>query len=161
MTILLEEKLQGFHRNDRGSFLGTDSATRVATFNCPEAYHGVTYVREDVHERVKRERDLLLLSQSALLAKVKQLQRHITKTKRRPRPTEEPELSKAAKRMLGRLRAGHFYMWDPLRIPKAMAELEAAGLVGTCGRVQTVVRCWVPADGYLPFVNEVFEEAGQ
>ena len=112
-------------------------------------------------DQVRKERDLLLLSQSALLAKVKQLQRRITKTKRRPRPIKEPELSKSAKRMLERLRAGHFYKWDPHQIPKAMAELEAAGLVGTCGRVQVMVRCWVPADGYLPFVDEVFEEAGQ
>lgn len=34
--------------------------------------------------RRERERDLLLLSQSALIAKVRQLQRRITKTKRRP-----------------------------------------------------------------------------
>jgi hypothetical protein len=112
-------------------------------------------------DQVRRERDLLLLSQLALLTKVKQLQRRITKTKRQPRPTKEPELSKAAKQMLERLRAGRFYRWDPHQVPKAMAELEGAGLVGTCGRVQTIVRCWVTADGYLPFVPEMFEEAGQ
>lgn len=68
---------------------------------------------------------------------------------------DKPKLSKRAEKMLERLKQGHFYKWDPQTTPEAMKELQAAGLVGTCGRVETVVRCWVPAEGYIPYVSEV------
>lgn len=69
--------------------------------------------------------------------------------------TDKPKLSKRAEAMLERLKQGHFYKWDPNTTPAAMKELQAAGLVGTAGRVETVVRCWVPAEGYTCYVPEV------
>lgn len=64
-------------------------------------------------------------------------------------------LSKRAAKMLERLKAGAFYVWEPDKVPKAMEELEAAGLVGTCGRATRTVRCWVPK-GYKPARQERF-----
>jgi hypothetical protein len=65
------------------------------------------------------------------------------------------QLSKNAQKMLERLKAGSYYVWVPNKIPKAMLELQAAGLVGTCGRVNSIVRCWVPI-GYRPHLPEYF-----
>lgn len=73
------------------------------------------------------------------------------------RQEAEAKLSKAAQKMLKRLREGKFYVWakEP---PKAMLELQAAGLVGTAGRVETIVRCWVPIHGYKTFTPEQFQD---
>ena len=64
----------------------------------------------------------------------------------------EPKLSKRAEALLERVRAGH---WYPVmgKVPKAMAELEAAGLVGVMGRVATIRAAYVPA-GTVPLQRE-------
>lgn len=64
-------------------------------------------------------------------------------------------LSKAAQKMLTRLRQGAWYPWEPNKIPKAMQELIDAGLVGSCGRVKSIIRCWVPI-GFQPAKQEVY-----
>lgn len=66
---------------------------------------------------------------------------------------EPPVLSPRAQALYDRLLAGEFYRWGDKRTPKAMAELEALGLVGTMGRVETIVRCWVPS-GSVPLQAE-------
>lgn len=73
------------------------------------------------------------------------------------RQEAEAKLSKRAKKMLKRLREGKYYVWaaEP---PKAMLELQVAGLVGTARRIQTIVRCWVPTHGYKPFTSEQFQD---
>lgn len=69
----------------------------------------------------------------------------------------EAKLSKRAQNLLYRVRKGAFYRpWSP-DLPKAMKELEDAGLVVTTGRVVVVERCYVPAEGYAPYVPERFE----
>jgi hypothetical protein len=65
-------------------------------------------------------------------------------------------LSKAATKMLAHLRGGKHYPWRTSKhTPRAMLELEKAGLVTTVGRVVTIERCWVSTEGYVPFVPEV------
>jgi hypothetical protein len=66
-----------------------------------------------------------------------------------------PKLSARAVSLLERVRSGRFYPVDG-KVPQAMAELEAAGLVGTAGRAVQFVRCYVPATGYTPHVLESF-----
>lgn len=71
--------------------------------------------------------------------------------------SDTTQLSKAAQKILHNLRRGRYYVWDPKKTPKAMLELEQAGLVGTCGRVTKIVRCWVPI-GFKPATQEVFPD---
>ena len=68
-----------------------------------------------------------------------------------------PDLSKRAQSLLARLKAGKFYIWGDGRTPKAMKELETAGLVATAGRPIVIARCYVPAAGYTPYQGERFE----
>lgn len=62
------------------------------------------------------------------------------------------QLSSRALKLLERVKAGVFYPVEG-RIPKAMAELEAAKLVTTCGRVVVIKRCFVPI-GFRPHREE-------
>jgi hypothetical protein len=69
----------------------------------------------------------------------------------------DAKLSKRARDLLERVRNGAFYRpWSP-DLPKAMKELEDAGLVATTGRVVVIELCYVPAEGYTPYVPEKFE----
>lgn len=64
----------------------------------------------------------------------------------------EAGLSKRAKKLLARVRAGEYYpIYDANgpRGPKAMEELAQAGLVGRSGRSKILEACWVPL-GYYP-----------
>lgn len=70
-----------------------------------------------------------------------------------PEPPAPPKLSIRAQKLYQRMLEGAWYRWGDTRTPQAMAELDAAGLVGTMGRVETIVRCWVPA-GSEPFQLE-------
>jgi hypothetical protein len=55
------------------------------------------------------------------------------------------KLSKRAIKMLHRLYEGQWYpAFIKGDIPKAMQELIDAGLVTTAGRIQRIVRCYVP-----------------
>lgn len=58
--------------------------------------------------------------------------------------TAEPKLSARALRLLERVRAGRWYPVHGSKVPKAMDELVAAGLVGTAGRAAVLVACYVP-----------------
>lgn len=63
------------------------------------------------------------------------------------------ELSKNAQNLLGRLKSGRFYRaYDP-QLPKAMEELEKAGLVKTMARAEVISLCWVPVNS-VPFTEE-------
>lgn len=65
-------------------------------------------------------------------------------------------LSINAQKLLERIKAGKYYRaYDP-KLPAAMAELEAAKLVTTTGRVVTIELCYVPATGYAPYQEEKF-----
>lgn len=66
------------------------------------------------------------------------------------------KLSKRAGALLKRVQAGRFYVWGDERTPKAMQELEAAGLVASVGRPIVIARCYVPATGYTPYQPEEF-----
>lgn len=66
-------------------------------------------------------------------------------------------LSKRAEKLLGRICDGHFYRAYSKHEPKAMRELVDAGLVSVCGRVQTIVACYVPRKGYKPFKQEQYK----
>lgn len=72
-------------------------------------------------------------------------------------PVATVPLSKSAQKMLTRLRAGHWYVWDPRNVPKAMQELIAAGLVTDVMRPSKYIRCWVPR-GYRPSIPEIYPE---
>lgn len=69
-----------------------------------------------------------------------------------------PPLSKRAAKLFERVKKGEFYPAYDKSTPKAMKELEEAGLVSTCGRVVVIRACYVPASGYTPFVPERFEQ---
>lgn len=71
----------------------------------------------------------------------------------------EEALSPRAKKLLGRIRQGAYYMAHSPRKPKAMAELEEAGLVTITGRAIVFQACYVPTTGYTPMVQERFEGA--
>ena len=66
---------------------------------------------------------------------------------------KEDSLSPRAKKLLARVRAGHWYRAYDEKTPAAMQELVSAGLVGTLGRVQTLVCCYVPK-GTRPAIME-------
>lgn len=68
----------------------------------------------------------------------------------------EMTLSKAAEKLLARVRSGRFYRPYTGRCPKAMKELEEKGLVTLCGRVTRIELCYVPAHGYAPWQDETF-----
>lgn len=65
------------------------------------------------------------------------------------------DLSKRAQNLLRRIKEGRFYPTHHPNTPKAMQELIDAKLVVTCGRVEVVRRCYVPAKGYRPYKPEV------
>jgi hypothetical protein len=68
-------------------------------------------------------------------------------------------LSKRAQDMYKRLcKSQHFYTWEKYRNSPIMHELLVAGLVTHAGRMQTVVKCYVPRHGYIPMQHEVFVE---
>ncbi len=72
--------------------------------------------------------------------------------------SEEPKLPKRAQKLWERVKDGEYYRpWDP-KLPKAMKELQDAGLVATVGRVVVIERCYVPAKGYTPYVPEKFHD---
>jgi len=58
----------------------------------------------------------------------------------------EKKLSPAARKLYARIRFGHWYKPHAPRLPKAMAELIASGLVRRAGRVQVLVAAFVPHD---------------
>jgi len=65
-------------------------------------------------------------------------------------------LSPAARKLFERvLDPDNFYKAHAPRVPKAMIELEVAGLVGTMGRVVSIERCYVPR-GTRPLKLEKF-----
>lgn len=66
---------------------------------------------------------------------------------------KEYALSPRAKKLLARVRDGHWYRAYDEKTPAAMQELVAAGLVGTLGRVQTLVRCYVPKGTKPPIME--------
>ena len=66
------------------------------------------------------------------------------------------ELSTNAQKLLERLKAGRWYEAYAKDTPKAMKELEDAGLVTATGRVIEVRLCYVPAEGYVPYEPEKF-----
>ena len=66
-------------------------------------------------------------------------------------------LSKSAAKLYARVREGHFYRPYDERCPKAMKELEMAGLVTATGRITQIELCFVPVHGYKPFEMEKFE----
>ncbi|MDK2769960.1 MAG: hypothetical protein KYX69_19855 [Sphingomonas sp.] len=66
-------------------------------------------------------------------------------------------LSARAQKLYARVQQGHFYRAYEDRLPKAMKELEAHGLVSIAGRVVVTAACYVPTSGYTPHVNEKFD----
>jgi len=67
------------------------------------------------------------------------------------------ELSANARKLLERVKKGHFYRaYDP-GLPKSMKELEDAGLVYKTGRVVVIESCYVPTEGYTPYVEEKYK----
>lgn len=83
-------------------------------------------------------------------------------------PTRDEMMKVAVERAVERLsprgrtlwekvkKSQRFFRWEgPDSGPKAMAELEKAGLVGSMGRVVSIKRCWVPV-GTEPFEVEKF-----
>jgi hypothetical protein len=73
--------------------------------------------------------------------------------------TARPELSKRAQALLERIECGEWYKPHGDRLPAAMAELEAAGLVTVAGRVEVISAAYVPTSGYTPCVPERFAKA--
>lgn len=67
-------------------------------------------------------------------------------------------LSLRALKLLDRLRDGHFYPTYAPDTPKAMQELIDHELVGTTGRVEVIRSCYVPMQGYVPYVEEQFSK---
>jgi hypothetical protein len=66
-------------------------------------------------------------------------------------------LSPRAKKLWARVQdSTHWYPWDA-KVPKAMKELEKAGLVVEGGRVARVVLAWMPV-GTLPYSLETYPE---
>lgn len=64
-------------------------------------------------------------------------------------------LSKRAQKLFHRIKdEGRFYRSFRVDTPKAMTELVEAGLVGESGRVNVVIRCYVPRRGFKPFRME-------
>lgn len=60
-----------------------------------------------------------------------------------------------ARKLYRRLKdEGRFYRAYREDTPKAMAELEAAGLVGISGRVNVITACYVPRRGFKTFKME-------
>lgn len=63
-----------------------------------------------------------------------------------------------ARKLYARIVAGHWYGFgtgtDHRPTPKAMKELEDAGLVIIGGRVRAIALAYVPVEGYEPFVME-------
>lgn len=72
--------------------------------------------------------------------------------------TESKQLSKQAEKLLERVKQGRFYRPYGDRLPKAMAELEKAGLVTTTGRVVVIELAYVPTQGYTPYVKEKYHD---
>lgn len=70
----------------------------------------------------------------------------------------EDGLSARARKLLERVRRGEYYRAHHERLPKAMKELEDAGLVTVTGRPIVFEACYVPTSGYKPYVPEKFEE---
>lgn len=70
---------------------------------------------------------------------------------------ETPAISKRAEKLLSRIKRGEFYRAYDSRVPKAMRELEDAGLVSVTGRVVVIEACYVPATGYRPYKHESFK----
>lgn len=68
-----------------------------------------------------------------------------------------PKLSKRAKAMLRRLYDGRFYADKTNMVGPVMQELLDAGFVVSGGRVESIVRCWMPK-GTKPFKCEKFPE---
>lgn len=67
-------------------------------------------------------------------------------------------LSKRAQRLFDLIRNEHrFYKSYQKDTPKAMQELVLAGLVGEAGRVNVIVRCYVPMKGFKPFRMEEWD----
>jgi hypothetical protein len=64
-------------------------------------------------------------------------------------------LSPRARKLWDRLVAGEFYPTFDANTPKAMDELDKAGLVHHAMRPQTYIRCFVPV-GYKPTREERF-----
>ena len=71
--------------------------------------------------------------------------------------SEGPALSKAALKLLARLYKGAWYTETAGKVPAAMAELEAAGLVTKTGRVAVMKSAYVPV-GTRDFEQEKFPE---
>jgi len=65
------------------------------------------------------------------------------------------ELSANARKLLERVKKGHFY--KAYDAPKSMKELEDAGLVYKTGRVVVIESCYVPTEGYTPYVEEEYK----
>lgn len=65
--------------------------------------------------------------------------------KARATPEQIAGLSARARALWDRLREGRFYQAHAETTPKAMAELEAAGLVQIMARPVEIWACWVPA----------------
>jgi len=65
--------------------------------------------------------------------------------KARATPEQIAGLSARARALWDRLREGRFYQVHAENTPKAMAELEAAGLVQIMARPVEIWACWVPA----------------
>ncbi len=71
--------------------------------------------------------------------------------------TEPKPLSKHARNLLARIKQGRFYRPYDDRLPKAMKELEEAGLVTLTGRVVVIELAYVPTQGYTPYQEERFD----
>lgn len=67
-------------------------------------------------------------------------------------------LSKRAQALYERVRQGRFYRTYDAKLPAAMSELIEAGLVTQTMRVETIVACYFPANGYTPYAPESFVE---
>ncbi len=65
-------------------------------------------------------------------------------------------LSARARALYGRLQEGRFYPAHADRLPKAMYELEDAGLVKLMARPELITVCWVPK-GSVRFRDEVIQ----
>ncbi len=67
------------------------------------------------------------------------------------------KLSKNAEKLLARVKEGRWYMAYEPGVPKAMKELEDAGLVRIVGRPMVIAAAYVPAKGYVPYRGEKFK----
>jgi hypothetical protein len=70
----------------------------------------------------------------------------MSKLSKKERAKRVARLSKAAAKMYARIREGHFYKAYTDNIPRAMKELESAGLVKPAGRVVVIGAYYVPDD---------------